>query len=1056
MESHNTYGRYIDHINCEVWDLGRQIPHNDLMGYDNTTAQPNRPRSTSSAAIFERSVENGRFTVEGRANRRNETLYDNSSDESDTEFISLLTTDGDDWTNDRRDCGIPPPAYDELSILSTSDDMHHDRTEESVTHCESLSRRDYYIANGHPRRQNVERPPDYFTSHGTPPCLQPTVMKEYHSTFDYIDFYKSTGKLHQPSGWMLETGNVAQPPSAEWFPIVRCAPGGADAIQQRLNRAFFGPTTMLQNMQKSSYLHIIRGRLDPSPENPEACYKIHGRYFVVLDSGPDPVMNDDALLGTEEEKAAAEAASQLGKVPDENRITLFFIPTTPILSEFVSPFDLPEGYNILENTMANVLLHRLFEISVSPNEIFYERRFLGTVQAMLDGVQYSIIGVCCAYIGPPSIVLDDVIGECICRLRLTHSASSLCTDGYIYHDNSVAVDELTRAINGVGLDETSNRSMFEIFDIVTDDKYSWVKNSCGIGPVQLHDGKYCTTVTPADFPEDAKGLSSEPCIDPDVVNKLNDMISYRKAVSGPIEQREYEVVGCDCDRDNTFVERASAIFVQEFRNAFVNITREYMGEDNYYRSYRGDEVKEKGIEQSALDPFGYTTYKPRKHSKNIIQRHLPSCLREPEVNACGTCDCTSLFWHFPSNKGTAYWIRVDKTKTLMSANWLPPDSRFVNRQKEMKALDEDTERIVAVSTMHTISNQRMEDLDGRSAFSWSKDPFFEIPANDDARCDSLPSEKYNPAELGLIVFAGTEMRPVFRTFFLGGRNGKRKAKNAIITEIERLSEQLVNAGPSNRCPYVIVLTEVESDLVTGAMASSKALLKLGGIAVSPDALYTMLKRLVGVTTYSSIKCTSNLRSFESRPTVGTVPYRFAFQFGRRKTECYTPRVIHYGAVSFVPLPSEETSVLGSEALMNIPDQATYARTLTACRGIPPVHDYCLGLLFPIKGIYYLSDGTRAHLGQWCQRFLSWLQWGEGSVHYENLRKLVPLCDCFISDVVMNCNYFKYGFLFHLHCLPCQRREKLVVEILRRAIEDAQKYKSTSTWFNVYRYTRDDY
>ncbi|ABS19575.1 LORF11 [anatid alphaherpesvirus 1] len=164
MESHNTYGRYIDHINCEVWDLGRQIPHNDLMGYDNTTAQPNRPRSTSSAAIFERSVENGRFTVEGRANRRNETLYDNSSDESDTEFISLLTTDGDDWTNDRRDCGIPPPAYDELSILSTSDDMHHDRTEESVTHCESLSRRDYYIANGHPRRQNVERPPDYFTS----------------------------------------------------------------------------------------------------------------------------------------------------------------------------------------------------------------------------------------------------------------------------------------------------------------------------------------------------------------------------------------------------------------------------------------------------------------------------------------------------------------------------------------------------------------------------------------------------------------------------------------------------------------------------------------------------------------------------------------------------------------------------------------------------------------------------------------------------------------------------------------------------------------------------
>ncbi|AEI00267.1 LORF5 protein [Gallid alphaherpesvirus 3] len=301
-------------------------------------------------------------------------------------------------------------------------------------------------------------------------------------------------------------------------------------------------------------------------------------------------------------------------------------------------------------------------------------------------------------------------------------------------------------------------------------------------------------------------------------------------------------------------------------------------------------------------------------------------------------------------------------------------------------------------------------------------------------------------ELCFMVFVGTDMHPIVRKFF--SADWSRSGKRARSTFMKNLSDTVCRIGvplehTKPELVFVLSLALVSCNTENGARTCIETLFSFGGAVLETNILIHAINQLLPLCDVMAVSGISRLAIIESIPELGTVPYRCVLQATPHITACLTPKVVRCMNYGILLSHWEECVVRDSKYIVNVPTQTQFVTSLTRCPHGPVANDWYLGFFFPFKGFRVITVRTRRWLAAYTYRFRKWLQWEEGSPHYVALRRLVPLCDCYLMDACMTNNFFACGMLFHLHCVPIPAREKRIVAILARAIDDAQTYAGTS-------------
>ncbi|ARD71387.1 protein LORF5 [Columbid alphaherpesvirus 1] len=307
-------------------------------------------------------------------------------------------------------------------------------------------------------------------------------------------------------------------------------------------------------------------------------------------------------------------------------------------------------------------------------------------------------------------------------------------------------------------------------------------------------------------------------------------------------------------------------------------------------------------------------------------------------------------------------------------------------------------------------------------------------------------------ELCLIVFVGNTMCPASRRFFSSDVVNIPVLKEEMATAVMNIGNYSNRGSYDKEMMFVFALASVCCDKLNGARVCNSIIYALGGVAPSLRALFETTNNLIAICDDMAAAGIWDMHVVEAVPEVGPVPCRFVMEFTNERSNCMTPKIVHCRYYSSLPLHCEEARIRGSQFLTRIPSQEDFVKQLTRCcngrRTQYMAGRFCLGLFFPIKGIRLLTPDIKRSIGEYVFRFREWFEHGPGSVHYDALRCLVPLCECYMADVSMNSNFYGHGILIHLHCIPPHDRELAVVTVLARAFQDAQLYPSCSSHVDV--------
>uniref|UniRef100_A0AAU0K6K1 Uncharacterized protein n=1 Tax=Anatid alphaherpesvirus 2 TaxID=3080522 RepID=A0AAU0K6K1_9ALPH len=575
----------------------------------------------------------------------------------------------------------------------------------------------------------------------------------------------------------------------------------------------------------------------------------------------------------------------------------------------------------------------------------------------------------------------------------------------------------------------------------TDDKYGWVAASYGPGRVAPDAKSYSVSVTPECKLRSGVDVNPSFRVTRETMRRMDAGL---EADAVELVQRRarprYAAFGCDCDEDDAFVLSASGLMREEFK--WVEGVRHA--------------PKRPRREDVLAGPDGEFVWSVSQ-AKRSRGMH-PSAFRLGE--ACPNDG--DLSWYVDPDGGWVSRFRRRNSAALGSGGCAVPRVGSTRAPPRID-LDLTTERTVARSAMDPIDVRRCGALANGRAFNILRHSRLSSNMGGavlviDAPVDRDTSQRivrqtgegdapYDaPLEMCFLTFVGRAMCPTNRSFFSCDRVNVRLLQEEMAKAIQRICAPV--SAASSGTAFAFALASVDCDRNTGARTCTEITYAVGGTAGCLESLFDATRRMMTLCTEVSVAGIYSLGTVESIPELSTIPYRFVLEMTDEITDCATPRVVRCRNFSVLPAHWEEARVRGSRYLNKVPSQAGFAAMLTRRRFEAPRGRWHLGLFFPMKGIRLLTTEIKRAIGEYCQRFREWFQWGRGSEHYCALRKLVPLCDCYMTDVAMTNNFFGYGLLFHLHCIPDPEREKVVVAVLSRAIRDAQKFAGSSTFVDL--------
>nr|WGL40890.1 LORF11 GaAHV2 [Psittacid alphaherpesvirus 6] len=628
------------------------------------------------------------------------------------------------------------------------------------------------------------------------------------------------------------------------------------------------------------------------------------------------------------------------------------------------------------------------------------------------------------------------------------------------------------AVSAAVCDEFRRRS---VATVNASDPYGWIAASCGIqGLGGLFADGYTTTVTPnislrlgIDISpmfrltrESAERLEAKNRLSAkrkarrergaDVRGRIPQLVTYNRAPDND-QSIGCRIQCCDCDNDDVFVTVLSKFLVTEL---------------TWFRYVSGQMDLPQSVSQTAHKDGGVSWYCGT--AEGWMRHNLDDDTTLGRVRRCNPPPSRKISdgpgvpkpLNFPGRR-----LRTTGELRVARSNMEPWNTQCVRSMASGRTLsgtrrDHRMQRILGEFPYFLAADRNTRRRIGTKSKKRKGDA-------ENTDCDNT----INPNavhECCLLAMVGESMLQTCRIFFsVDGKNWQALVDEiagtvrAICTPLStNSSSQTTQRDETHTCtyptgtrpviPFVFCVTSVRCDRITGARNCARLEMAFGGTTIKPDAIFYATQRLRELCNEVSMVMVMHLSTVEAVPELGLEPFRCVLEFSDEITDCCVPKVVSCPHFTSLPLHCEEAAILGSDNLWRIPNQESFCAALSVpMAGIhPPKSNVCLGLFFPLRGVRLLTADVKRRFGEYCQRLMGWLQWGQGVPHYRSLRELVPLCDCYLADVGMTNNFYGYGILFHLHCIPRPERERAIITVLAAAFRDAQRFAESSLCVDV--------
>ncbi|SCL76911.1 protein LORF5 [Spheniscid alphaherpesvirus 1] len=894
------------------------------------------------------------------------------------------------------------------------------------------------------------------------------------------------------------------PTAIDWFPEISCTQNDCDLVKLTSSLRGFGQYNMFGSEKDYTHARLFRGiaipPLDILPDENETVLRLDNNNYHFCVKCIEDVTDDDELFEDpvcEEHIEFESGRSKYSNVPVN---LIVFISSgfreldSPQLSDYLI-------LTVIENDEQCLYRHSakwrslVGEMNVALPGIEDHMFVCSNIDRR---GKKKFIGAAYRYFGEPKRHMESILIETALRVFMFTTEERSCTQyGGIQSATYTREQNYLENYASKPHNDCWKRTLE-----ACDDEYGWIQASVGPGLDLVNGKRYSQSVMPANVPESTCKLREIDCMN----NTMRRLLENTHGDGGECSDKclsyarcgtRYSAFGLSTDQDEDYIRWLSEILKESFAETYATvggnaqIVSETSASGENCFSFLPSECLRYEARATVLSHRSGGAWTAGWMKKALGSTEQPvntkygfgpiKFIEDSESHTRCSCDNVHIDDPYGRADFSPYNTRRPPTEsaectTTGMLSWRVPGgwSQRIKLYPEsecticpQKCLEENDEK----KTLAVISKIGKLDLceNYAAGLSWVRgrkvtyrynkrlqccedaeedlqDSIMAKRCGRDHRSRNAPMVRSRILELALTVFAGSEMRVIAHTFFCGSSKDLYDMRRELCKDIVSMTEE-AEMGPreTDVCPFSIAVSDVHSDTVTGSRRCVRLRFAYGGLAASDDRLYaSIVRRFYSKSKLYSTVSASGGVNITSTPEIGMTPCRLAIRFTTSRGPETLPSISFCYCTTIMPFPFDEASILGREALVKIPSQIDYMRTITAGCGKIPLHDgYCLGLFFPLKGFSLLTTGTKQALGEWLQRFRAWFQWGAGSKHYETIRKLVPLCNRYMVDATCGVNFYRSGILMHLHCIPDPDRERNVVDVMARAFEDSQLFSETS-------------